>query len=60
MIIPPLNAYTALREIAHTWTGTAWFIEGDIADCLDAWSHCSCRSLWWSEQAVLGLGYVDA
>jgi retron-type reverse transcriptase len=38
---PGRGCHTALREVAKTWTGTAWFIEGDIADCLDAWSHCS-------------------
>lgn len=27
------GCHTALREVARTWTGTAWFIEGDIADC---------------------------
>jgi retron-type reverse transcriptase len=27
------GCHTALDEIASTWTGTAWFIEGDIADC---------------------------
>src|SRR2546430_5246529 len=25
--------HTALREIRETWTGTTWFIEGDIRDC---------------------------
>ena len=35
------GCHTALREIRNTWTGTAWFIEGDISDCLDPWSHCS-------------------
>ena len=25
--------HTALREINNTWTGTAWFVEGDISDC---------------------------
>ena len=30
---PGRGCHTALREIANTWTGTAWFIEGDIADC---------------------------
>ncbi len=38
---PGRGCHTALREVAKTWTGTAWFIEGDIADCLDAWSYCS-------------------
>jgi retron-type reverse transcriptase len=35
------GCHTALREISNTWTGTTWFIEGDISDCLDPWSHCS-------------------
>ena len=35
------GCHTALREVADTWTGTTWFVEGDIADCLDPWSHCS-------------------
>src|SRR6266567_5672616 len=52
------GCHTALREIGNTWTGTTWFIEGDISDCLDPWSHCSFCSLWWSEQPVLeGWGF---
>ena len=35
------GCHTALREIDDTWTGTTWFIEGDISDCLDPWSYCS-------------------
>ncbi len=27
------GCHTALREIRNTWTGTVWFIEGDISDC---------------------------
>ena len=27
------GCHTALREIRKTWTGTTWFIEGDIRDC---------------------------
>jgi group II intron reverse transcriptase/maturase len=27
------GCHTALREIGNTWTGTTWFIEGDIRDC---------------------------
>jgi retron-type reverse transcriptase len=26
------GCHTALREIGNTWTGTTWFIEGDISD----------------------------
>jgi retron-type reverse transcriptase len=35
------GCHTALRQVECAWTGTAWFIEGDISDCLDPWSHCS-------------------
>jgi retron-type reverse transcriptase len=35
------GCHTALRGINNTWTGTTWFIEGDISDCLDPCSHCS-------------------
>src|SRR5216683_2601110 len=27
------GCHTALREIRETWSGTTWFIEGDIRDC---------------------------
>ena len=30
---PGRGCHTALAEIADTWTGTTWFIEGDISDC---------------------------
>src|SRR5216684_2709113 len=33
------GCHTALREIYHTWTGTAWIIEGDIADCFGSLDH---------------------
>jgi retron-type reverse transcriptase len=35
------GCHTALRDIQAGWTGTTWFIEGDISDCLDPWSYCS-------------------
>jgi retron-type reverse transcriptase len=28
-----------LREINNTWTGTTWFIEGDISDCFGSFDH---------------------
>lgn len=28
---PRRGCHTALRDVANTWTGTAWLIEGDIA-----------------------------
>src|SRR5262249_12467507 len=30
---PGRGCHTALRKVADTWTGTHWFIEGDIARC---------------------------
>jgi len=33
------GCHTALREIERTWTGTTWFIEGDIADCFGSLNH---------------------
>ena len=32
---PERGCHTALRDINVTWTGTIWFIEGDIKGCLD-------------------------
>jgi group II intron reverse transcriptase/maturase len=34
-----LGCHTALREINDTWTGTTWFIEGDISDCFGSLDH---------------------
>jgi retron-type reverse transcriptase len=33
------GCHTALREIQQTWTGTVWFIEGDISGCFGSFSH---------------------
>jgi len=33
------GCHTALREIGNTWTGTTWFIEGDISDCFGSLDH---------------------
>jgi len=33
------GCHTALREVADTWTGTTWFIEGDVADCFGSFDH---------------------
>jgi group II intron reverse transcriptase/maturase len=33
------GCHTALREIQQTWTGTVWFVEGDISDCFGSFSH---------------------
>ena len=31
--VPDRGCHTALSEVAKTWKGTTWFIEGDISDC---------------------------
>ena len=36
---PGRGCHTALREVANTWTGTTWFIEGDISRCFDQLDH---------------------
>src|SRR6516165_8634636 len=36
---PRRGCHTALKEIFHTWTGTRWFIEGDIKGCFDNIDH---------------------
>jgi group II intron reverse transcriptase/maturase len=33
------GCHTALGEIQRTWTGTVWFIEGDISDCYGSMDH---------------------
>ncbi|MBC8496771.1 MAG: hypothetical protein H8D37_03835 [Chloroflexi bacterium] len=33
------GCHTALQEIVTCWTGTAWFIEGDIKGCFDHINH---------------------
>ena len=36
---PNRGCHTAFTEITRTWTGTTWFIEGDIAGCFDNIDH---------------------
>lgn len=36
---PGRGCHTALREVQRTWSGTVWFIEGDIAQCFDRLDH---------------------
>ncbi|MGF6831836.1 group II intron reverse transcriptase/maturase, partial [Kitasatospora sp. MAP12-15] len=36
---PRRGCHTALSDVVHTWTGTAWLIEGDIAQCFDRLDH---------------------
>src|SRR2546427_8331186 len=33
------GCHTALRDIQYAWTGTVWFIEGDISDCFGSLDH---------------------
>jgi retron-type reverse transcriptase len=33
------GCHTALRETRNTWSGTTWFIEGDISDCFGSLDH---------------------
>lgn len=36
---PRRGCHTALNEVGTRWTGTTWFIEGDIAQCFDRLDH---------------------
>ncbi len=36
---PHRGCHTALQHIEHTWKGTRWFIEGDIAQYFDTINH---------------------
>ncbi len=36
---PGRGCHTALRKVADTWTGTAWFVESDIADCFGSFNQ---------------------
>jgi group II intron reverse transcriptase/maturase len=36
---PGRGCHTALRDVGDTWTGTTWFIEGDVADCFGSLDH---------------------
>jgi group II intron reverse transcriptase/maturase len=36
---PGRGCHTALTEVAVNWTGTTWFIEGDISDCFGSLGH---------------------
>ncbi|MCA1841403.1 MAG: reverse transcriptase domain-containing protein [Gemmatimonadaceae bacterium] len=33
------GCHTTLMEIRQTWTGTSWFIEGDVSDCFGSLDH---------------------
>ena len=36
---PGRGCHTALTEVAVNWTGTTWFIEGDVSDCFGSLDH---------------------
>src|SRR3954465_12121600 len=36
---PGRGCHTALSDVAASWTGTTWFVEGDIAQCFDRLDH---------------------
>ena len=36
---PGRGCHTALSEVANTWTGVRWFVEGDIKGCFDNIDH---------------------
>lgn len=36
---PERGCHTALQQITQNWTGTVWFIEGDIRGCFDNINH---------------------
>ena len=36
---PGRGCHTALGEIQRTWTGTTWFVEGDVSDCFGSFDH---------------------
>ena len=36
---PGRGCHTALSEVARTWTGSKWFVEGDIKGCFDNIDH---------------------
>ena len=36
---PGRGCHTALNEVAETWTGTTWLVEGDITDCFGSLDH---------------------
>src|SRR5229473_1076095 len=46
------------KTLCHKTARRLWVVDADLASALDACSHCSFCSLWWSEQPVLeGWGF---
>jgi len=42
---PNLGCHTALREVRIVWSGSIWFIEGDIKGCFDNIDHTVLMSI---------------
>jgi group II intron reverse transcriptase/maturase len=42
---PGRGCHTALRDISNAWSGTVWFIEGDIKGCFDNIEHSVLMSI---------------
>lgn len=66
---PNRSCHTALRDIKRTWTGTKWFIEGDLKGCFDNIPHDTIITLLGRSiqdnrflklvKEMLQAGYVD-
>lgn len=66
---PNRSCHTALLKIKRTWTGTKWFIEGDIKGCFDNLDHRNILTLLKKSihderflkliKNLLQAGYVD-
>ena len=46
---PDRGCQTALREVREKWTGTVWFIEGDIKGCFDNIDHALLLEIIWRD-----------
>lgn len=42
---PKLGCHTALNTVHKVWTGTKWFIEGDIKGCFDNIDHTTLMNI---------------
>ena len=66
---PGRGCHTALSEVADGWTGTKWFIEGDITGCFDNIEHAVLLELLGARvhdgrflalvRRLLGAGYLE-
>ena len=51
---PGRGCHTALRDVAVAWTGTTWFIEGDISQCFDQLDHSVMLRRWARRSMITG------